>query len=257
MDTPVSVVERIHLVLREVGAQEPDGAGTSQIARAVGLPRPTVHRLLNALRDVGMVDREPEGDRWVVGPELYVLGAVAARRHDVTQFALPAVRNLALATGESAFFSVRRGDDTICLLAEDGAFPLRSHVLHEGARFPLGVVSAGMAILAHLDDREISDYLDRVDLVAPFGPGHRRDAVLERVATTRRQGYAVNPGLVVEGSWGIAAAVFDASGQPMWALTLTGVEHRFARDRQVELGELLLRAAHELSTTIARGPSPR
>ncbi|MFS3128465.1 IclR family transcriptional regulator [Nocardioides sp. Bht2] len=257
MDTPVSVVERVHLVLREVGAHEPDGVNTTQIARAVGLPRPTVHRLLGSLREVGMVDREPDSDRWVVGGELYVLGAVAARRHDVTQYALPVVRELALATGESAFFSVRRGNDTICLLAEDGAFPLRSHVLHEGARFPLGVVSAGLAILAHLDDREIADYLDTVDLTTQFGPAHSRGEVLERVAQTRRHGYAVNPGLVVEGSWGMAAVVFDVADQPRWALTLTGVEHRFSPDRHAELGGLLLRAAHQLSTRIARGAGRR
>jgi DNA-binding IclR family transcriptional regulator len=51
----------------------------------------------------------------------------------------------------------------------------------------------------------------------------------------------------VEGSWGIAAAVFDRSGRPSWALSLTGVETRFRADRRRELGTLLLEAAHLLS----------
>ena len=53
-----------------------------------------------------------------------------------------------MATGESAFYSARRGNETVCLLREDGSFPIRSHVLHEGIRFPLGVASAGQVILA-------------------------------------------------------------------------------------------------------------
>lgn len=109
---------------------------------------------------------------------------------------------LARDTGESAFFSLRRGDHTVVLLAEDGDFPIRSHVLYEGARFPLGVVSSGMAVLAYLPDAAIHAYLERADLQSEWGNGFRIDAVWERVALTRKTGWAVNPGQVVEGSWG-------------------------------------------------------
>lgn len=72
------------------------------------------------------------------------------------------------------------------------------------------------------------------------------------VAATRNDGYAVNPGLAVEGSWGMAAAVWNATGQPAWALTLTGVESRFRLDRRPELGHLLLDEAHRLTTHLRR-----
>ncbi|WP_439378678.1 IclR family transcriptional regulator [Amycolatopsis lexingtonensis] len=250
MDAPVDLVGRTHRALRAVAAHEPGGATTTAVAREAGLPRPTVHRLLMSLQGVGLVERE--SDRWVLGPELYFLGVAAARRYDVTEVALPVVRRLALATGESAFFSARRGEETICLIREDGAFPIRSHVLFEGARFPLGVVSAGMVVLAHLPDREVDDYLARADLAA-YGPQHAAGEIRRHIAATRKQGYSVNPGLVVEGSWGLAAAVFDQAGSPRWALTLTGVAHRFGADRIPQLGALLLREAHVLSEALARG----
>nr|WP_216628631.1 IclR family transcriptional regulator C-terminal domain-containing protein [Actinopolyspora erythraea] len=82
---------------------------------------------------------------------------------------------------------------------------------------------------------------------ARWGDAHFAEAIRERVGRTRRDGYAVSPGLVVEGSWGMAAAVFDRSGRPAWARTLTGVETRFRADRQPELGALLLHEAHVLS----------
>lgn len=120
----------------------------------------------------------------------------------------------------------------MCLLREDGDFPIRSFVLHEGARFPLGVVSAGIVLLAMLPDREIDAYLGRTDLTVHWGQSHQAGDVRERIARTRRTGYSVNPGLVVEGSWGMAAAVFNRAGEPAWALTLTGVENRFRADRR-------------------------
>ena len=256
MDTPVDVLGRAGALLRAVAAHEPQGATTSALARAASLARPTVHRLLTSLLGEGLVERFPDTGRWVLGPELYLLGTAARSRYDVTATAEPVVRRLALATGESAFFSAKRGEETICLLREDGSFPIRSHVLHEGIRFPLGVASAGLAVLAHLPDAELDAYLAERDLVTDYGAAHAPRPLRRRVRQTREQGYAVNPGLLVEGSWGMGAAVFDGDGRPQWALSLTGIERRFGPARRGELGALLLREAHELTRLLERrGPS--
>ncbi|CUR60621.1 Bacterial transcriptional regulator family protein [metagenome] len=248
------LVGRVGAVLKAVAGQEPAGGTTSSVAQETRLPRPTVHRLLTSLQAEGLVDRVHGSGHWVLGPELFFLGRAAAARYDVTGLARPAVRRLAQATGESAFFSARRGDETICLVREDGSFPIRSFVLYEGVRFPLGVASAGLVILAHLSEREREGYLERTDLVPEWGPQHDRATLTRRIRATRRTGYAVNPGLVVEGSWGLGAAVFDADGEPTWALSLTGIESRFTAARRAELGTLLLREAHDLSRRLTRTP---
>lgn len=250
MNAPSDVVGRTATTLRAVADSEPTGATTTELAGSVGLARPTVHRLLVQLQGHGLVDRVES--RWVLGPELFLLGNSASARFDVTALAQPIVRQLAVATGESAFFSQVRGEETVCLLREDGSFPLRSHVLHVGIRFPLGVATAGMAVLAYLPEHEVDDYLSRADLVTRHGEQHSAAAVRARIASTRAQGWVLNPGLLVAGSWGMGAAVFDGAGRPAWALSLTGVEQRFGPDRQPELGDLLLRAAHELGARIDR-----
>lgn len=246
------LVGRVGAVLRAVSASMPGGLGTGAVASATGLTRPTAHRILSSLASDGFVDRDADGARWYLGPELYLMGAVAAERYDITAEARDSVRALAAATGESAFLSARRGDETVCLLREEGAFPIRSFVLSEGVRFPLGVASAGLAILAFLPDAVTERYLAASDLTQRFGAAHSADAVRRRVAETRERGYAVNPGLIVEGSWGMGAAVFDASGQPAWALSLTGVESRFGPDRLPELGRLLLEHAHRVTRRLSR-----
>ncbi|WP_254052116.1 IclR family transcriptional regulator [Aeromicrobium sp. A1-2] len=241
------VVSRAAALLRAVGALGVDGGTTTELAGLVCLARPTVHRLLTSLAEEGLLDRDRRSGRWLVGPELYLLGVSASGRYDITSKARDIVRHLAAETGESAFLSARRGDETVCLLREDGSFPLRSHVLYEGVRFPLGVASAGLAILAHLPVAELDAYLHRMDLSGLWGEDHGEVLLRERVAETRVAGFATNPGLVVEGSWGMAAAVFDADGSPSWALSLTGVETRFRPDRRPVLGSALLTQAHELS----------
>lgn len=242
------VVARVSAVLRAVSARAPHPVPTRDIASDTGLTRPTAYRLLSALADEGFLDRD--GVAWVLGPELFLLGAVAADRYDITDLALEHVRELARLTGESAFFSARRGDETVCLLREEGSFPIRSFVLHEGIRFPLGVASAGLAMLAFVPDDERAAYLDSVDLSAQWGPQHAREPLEARLTQTRSTGWALNPGLIVEGSWGMGAAVFDERGAPAWALSLTGIESRFRPERQRELGRALLQHAHALSQQV-------
>ncbi|MFJ4268618.1 IclR family transcriptional regulator [Paenarthrobacter nicotinovorans] len=178
------------------------------------------------------------------------MGAVAAERYDMTELAHEHVAALAEETGESAFLSTRRGDETVCVLRRDGSFPIRSFVLHEGKRLPLGVASAGLAILSFLPDTFIERYLDAATLENDFGPEHAAPRILERIEATRVAGYSTNPGLIVQGSWGMGSAVFDRAGQPAWALSITGVEHRFSTERRPLLGQLLMRHAHALTQKI-------
>lgn len=245
------VVGRIAALLRALSGRMPHGAGTSELARQAGISRPTAHRLLSSLTAQGFVDRDQASGDWLLGPELYLMGAVAAERYDITELAREHVAALAEATGESAFLSARRGYETVCLLRQDGSFPIRSFVLYEGKRFPLGVASAGIVILSFLSRDQVDAYLRGAGLEREHGADHSEAEVRRRIEETRARGYAVNPGLVVEGSWGMGAAVFDRSGSPAWALSLTGIEPRFSPERQPELGRLLLEHAHRLTQALA------
>lgn len=247
-------VARAAALLRLVTGAGSAGLTVADLAQKSGLTRPTTHRLLMALRQEGLVDQDEKAGRWMPGPELYLMGTVAASRYDITTIARDIVRSLAVRTEESAFLSVRRGDETVCILREEGSFPIRSFVLSEGVRFPLGVASAGLAILAFLPSHDVDAYFERhPELAEQRGAAHAEPRLRSRLRETQSRGFALNPGLIVEGSYGIGAAVFTRSGDPQWALSLTGVDFRFSPDRVAELGRTLLAHAHQLTTRIAAG----
>ncbi|WP_417564504.1 IclR family transcriptional regulator [Microbacterium sp.] len=245
-------IARAASLLRLVTASGTGGASVSELARSAELTRPTTHRLLTALRREGLVDQDEHTGAWMPGPELFLMGNVAAARYDITEIARDIVRSLSVRTEESAFLSVRRGDETVCLVDEEGSFPIRSFVLHEGVRFPLGVASAGLAILAFQPPHDVDAYFDRhPELADRYGDAHNETRLRRRLAETKERGYSLNPGLIVEGSYGIGAAVFTRDGHPQWALSLNGVEFRFGPDRLPELGRTLLAHAHQLTSRIA------
>jgi DNA-binding IclR family transcriptional regulator len=245
-------VARAAQLLRLVTSAGAEGMTVADLSGRAHLTRPTAHRLLSALRHEGLVDQDERTGRWMPGPELYLMGTVAASRYDITAIARDIVRSLAVRTEESAFLSVRRGDETVCLLREEGSFPIRSFVLSEGVRFPLGVASAGLAILAFLPPHDVDAYFERHPALShDWGSSHSETRLRSRLRETQERGYAVNPGLIVEGSYGIGAAVFTREGHPQWALSLTGVEFRFGPERRAELGRTLMAHAHQLTTRIA------
>lgn len=247
-NTGTQVISRVAAVLRAVSSSSPRGVTSRHVAEATSLTRPTAHRILTSLASEGYLDHDSSTSTWHLGPELYLLGNLAAARYDITSIAQPVIQELAEQTGESAFLSARRGYETVCLLREEGAFPIRSFVLYEGVRFPLGIASAGLAILAFLPDDEIHAYFKQNgSLHLRFGATHEAEEIWRRVHETRERGYSVNPGLIVEGSFGLGSAVFDDAGRPAWALSLTGVETRFSPERQLELGRLLVDKAHQLT----------
>lgn len=244
------VVRRVAALLRTIG-RKPAGMSLAGLVRESGLTRPTVHRLLASLAVEGLVDHDGATGNWILGPEVFLLGSVASARFPFEELARPSLRRLAEETGESAFYSIVRGRETVCVMREEGAFPVRSFVLHEGVRFPLGVASAGTAIMAFLPDEEREEILsDWAGHAGAFASGHTLRVVKQSLAETAVRGYSVNPGLVLEGSWGMGAAVFDREGRPVGAVSLTGIEPRFRPERQPELGRLLLEEAHRITARL-------
>src|SRR5215213_9476735 len=93
------VVSRVGELLRGLGAHEPKGVSTSDLARHTAMARPTAHRLLTSLAREGLADRDVATGAWHLGPELYLLGASASTRYDVREPARDVVHDLATITG--------------------------------------------------------------------------------------------------------------------------------------------------------------
>ncbi len=250
------VVGRIARLLQLVG-RSPGGAALADLVRDSGLTRPTVHRLLSSLAAEGLLDQDVGRRTWHYGPEILVMGTIAAQRYPIEELDRPSLIRLAAETGERAFLSMRRGTETVCLLREEGSFPIRSFVLYEGIRLPLGVASAGLAILAYLPEAQVEQLLlQSPEFVQRWGEQHSPEAIRAGLERTRVTGYAVNPGLILEGSWGMGAAIFDRSGLPGWALSITGIAPRFTAERRPALGQLLLEEANRITQALQR-PSLR
>ncbi|WP_246448788.1 IclR family transcriptional regulator domain-containing protein [Paracoccus amoyensis] len=70
-------------------------------------------------------------------------------------------------------------------------------------------------------------------------------------AATRRQGYAVNPGRIVPGSWGLGVAILWPDGRPAGALSIAAIEDRMRPERRSDLIAALQREARLVEEHLA------
>jgi DNA-binding IclR family transcriptional regulator len=255
-------IARALCVLRAVARTRTAGVNLAQLVRDTALNKPTVHRLLLALMADGMVEQDPKSLRYFIGRECYVLGGIASERFGLGREAVDAVSRLARSSGDSAFFSIRSDVFAVCVLREDGDSPLKTHVLQPGTRHPLGVGAGSLAMIAALDDAEVERCLKENAALIESAYTEFTPAFLHaEIATTRINGYAVNEGHVVKGSWGVAAAVHAPSGEVVGALTIAAVESRLPKDRQAVLGKQLVDEAKRLEAHLRRAaallPEPK
>ena len=118
----------------------------AEISRRCQLHKTTVLRLARTLAQSGYLVQREDGD-WRLGPAAGWLGARYQAGFDVQNVLEPVLRELTLATGESAAFYVREGDMRTCLVRVEGPQALRHHA-RMGEGLPLDKGSPGRVILA-------------------------------------------------------------------------------------------------------------
>jgi DNA-binding IclR family transcriptional regulator len=229
-------VDRALRLLALVGREAERGVQLSDVVEESGLNKPTARRLLLALIRAGLVEQEARTRRYYLGEEAYVLGTLASRRHGLLELSLESLRSLSDITMDTSFLSVRRGNYAVCLHREEGTYPVRTHALQVGNQHPLGIGAGSLAMLASLDDHEVETIIaaNRKALETHYAY-YPLEQIRGDIAAARRQGYALNPGRIVAGSWGLGLAIRFPDGRIAGALSLAAIDSRMSAGRQQEL----------------------
>lgn len=191
-------------VLRALNAMPGGIGGVVELARATGLHRTTVKRLLETLRTEGLVHHKDVGASYALGFEVRRLSEGYVGADWVDQVAAPAMRTHLralswpsdLATPDSGFMIVRESTHRFSLLSQ--------HRATIGIRIPMLVSALGRAWLTWCaeDEREATLALlqQRQDGI---GEQARNRAYVKGILReTRRRGYAMN-----RGEWSAEASV--------------------------------------------------
>ena len=100
----------------------------AELSRRTALHNTTVLRLARTLAQSGFMVQSEEG-QWRLGPAAGWLGARYQAGFDINNVVEPTLRDLSLATHESASFYVREGQERACISRVEGPQSVRHHCL--------------------------------------------------------------------------------------------------------------------------------
>lgn len=205
---------------------------TTDIARSLDLPIPTVHRILTALRRRGYVSQHAETKRFRLGAAALQLGDRARAVVDLRSVAMPELRWLASVTGETALLTVLtpQRERAVCLERVEAAHPLRLSV-SPGRQLPLHAGASQKVLLAFLDEEELERIID-VGLEHLCGATITDPRLLrDELAKIRRRGWASSFEETNVGVWGIAVPVLNAHAEIVCAVGIAGPSARLTSSR--------------------------
>ncbi|TCP53548.1 IclR family transcriptional regulator [Tamaricihabitans halophyticus] len=231
----------------------PGGVSLAELARTSGRPKASVHRMLMALSQAGYVAQDADTSCYRLGFQATVLGELAGQSADrFGTAATDSLIRLSDLSADTTFLTVRHGSYAVCTRRQEGPGPIRNNALAVGDRHPLGVGAGSLAILSALPDQEIADVLAAHAGIRQRYPRYDDDTLWRLVRRTRADGYALNDGLFVPGSWAMGVVVRDTADQPVAALSIASIEQRLGEQRRAELALDLQREAAFTESNVAK-----
>lgn len=241
----VQVIARAATILRVLG-ERPDGLTLAQIARAVGLARSTVQRILAALAAEDFVVEARPGRGARVGPGLARIAASLSS--SVTELLHPRLIGLRDEFGETVDLSILAGGSAVFIDQIPGRQRLVA-LSAVGQRFPLHCTANGKAMLACFPPDEAAALVDKSVAAHPGHPLTNRDKLLREIAVVRRSHIGFDRGEHDPSIGAVGVAVFDTFGRPV-GVSIPMPWSRFAKRRQI-LAKALLRFRHEMQAAFS------
>ncbi|MFD1840579.1 IclR family transcriptional regulator [Paracidovorax cattleyae] len=251
-DVPgTQIIRRIATLLRLLGARNRQGARLMDLCRDAELERSTVHRILQGLAAEGLVMQDHKSKRYYLGHSVYELGLTAAPTVQLRDIAQPFLLAVAEQTGDTVFISERAGFDGVCLDRKDGGYPIKAFVLEPGRRRPLTVGCGNLSMLSALGDDEVARIcMANASRMSEKYPRITPDVLRQRIATTRRQGYAHTDVVETVGVSSVAMCIRDKELRPVAAISVSSVSSRLEGQRVAEAVAFLEHAVREIEARL-------
>lgn len=236
MSRPIKVLANANQVIELL--QDGESKTPAEIAERIGMPRPSVYRLLDGLSAIGLTETLPDSTarlsiRWLH------LADRASEAMSEWSGADAVLADLVERTKQTAFLSVPRGDEAVCVRWQQGR-GIDILLLKPGRALPMYAGAAGRMMLAGIPD--LQAYLARSDR-RPYTEFTltSEEALLQDAEATRARGYAVSDQDVTLGIGALGASV--RRGQATGFISIAGLAEPLRSEREALARELLAAAA--------------
>jgi len=230
------------------------GSLLTELVARTGLPRPTIHRVLNALMSYGWVVRHPETSRFNLGLDLAALGYTAISRNPLERLATTELSQLANTIDQVVYLGIRSDFDMVCIGRYESQSQIQVGKGWVGLRGPFGMSPSCMAMLAHLPEKDIEEIVS-----ANMSRYHRIEGFDERgfrrtLAEATKMGFSTYDDIILDRTTsGLGVPVLDPSGYPIAGIGTTYLSGWLNEGQKMERVRHMQQAARRISSKLFPG----
>ncbi len=225
-------------------SQEP--MGLIEISRRLGISKAVVHRILHSLASRRLVAFEEQSRACRLGPAAVTLGGRAMLDMNLRQRALPKLRELQEASGETATVSELIGVSRVYLDQVPSLKEIKMTV-ELGRPFPLYAGASSRASLAFAPADLRREVLEGpLEALTPKTIIDR-EKLADVLEDVRADGVAVSFGERQPGAASVAAPLLGSDGYAVGAISVCGPVDRFGKATVRRLRPLVQDAAYEIA----------
>lgn len=245
-DTQIPTNLRLLRVVEEV-VKRGVAVKPSDLIDALGLPKPTVHRLLQTAEAEGFLQRDLDGRSFGSGPRLRALAVATMTSEHLRTARLTILRGVAEQIGETCNLATPDREGMTYLDRVETEWPLRIQ-LPIGTQVPFHCTASGKMYLSTLRPHILRSVLSARPLEK------RTPATLTNLHTlqieldqTRERGYSTDNEEFMEGMTALAVPVLDGQGKLLATLSAHAPMQRRSLDELIAYLPALRKGAAELT----------
>ena len=226
----------------------------AQVATLSGLPRPTAHRMLSAMKEIGFIEQDARSSSYGLGIRLFELGNIALANMDILREAKPFMDRLSEVSGESSHLGVFNGFEVIVVEREVPA-ERQSRGIRPGESSPAHCTGVGKAMLA-FQRSEVIEQVIAAGLKVYTTTISTPEDLRTELAAIRERGYAIDDSEHQVWVRCVAAPIRNSSGHVFASVSVTGPADRMTDTKIASLAPLVVQTADSISRQIGFEPAP-
>ena len=236
-----------------VGSAQP--LTLDEITSGLGLPKPTVFRILNLLKDAGLLHRDAASKRYTAGPRLTAFAVELWRNASLRVQWHRALETAVEEIGESCNLTLLENDRVLYIDRVESRQPLRLH-LETGTRVPLHCTASGKIFLSQMSPAQVQALLgpEPYERFTPRTLTSYR-ALAAELETTRRTQVGLHDSELFADSVAVAVPVVDPNGRFFAAVAMHAPASRASIESAMQSLPALHRAARTIAATMVPGPA--
>ncbi|BAL25472.1 IclR family transcriptional regulator [Azoarcus sp. KH32C] len=233
--------------LLEVIAEKDQFFSLQSLVEEIGLPKPTLHRMLQQLESAGMLQRDGDGRQYSTGVRLRRLAEKLLLNNTMHGARRIVLRQLVEEVGESGNITAFNGSEVVYLDRVETAAPLRFY-LHPGSHVPAHCSATGKLFLAQMSPAQRRRLLAHVPLERfTANTITDYDALEREIEIVKRNGYALDNEEFLPGLLCVAVLVPGKPGHSNMGVAIQAPIMRLTVDKALHFLPALQRAAQALA----------